>query len=94
MHSDAKRFDQRPVAQGNVRWELETAFCGYAVVGSESSVVRWCGGKSHTPTEIVAAVATMIAGVAGDARLESDSVSDGEACTASALYHDSCGLVA
>lgn len=72
-------------------WELETAFCGHAVVGSECAVVRWRRGKAHPPTEVVAAVATMIASVAGDAGLESDSVSDGEACsTASALYHDSC----
>lgn len=91
VHSDAKRFDQGTVAQGDVGWELETAFCGYAVVGSECAVVRWCRGESHPPTEVVAAVATMIAGVAGDAGLEGDSVSDGEACsTASALYHDSC----
>lgn len=72
-------------------WELETAFCRYAVVGGECSVVRWCCGKAHSPTEVVAAVATMITGVAGDAGLESDSVSDGEALnTASALYHNSC----
>lgn len=91
VHSHAKRFNQGTVAQGDVGWELEAAFCRHAVVGSECSVVWRCCGKAHSPTEVVAAVATMIAGVAGDAGLESDSVSDGEALnTASALYHDSC----
>lgn len=91
MHSYAERLDQGTVAQGDVCWELETTFCGHAVVGRECSVVRWCRGKAHPPTEVVAAVAAMIAGVAGDAGLEGDSISDGEALnTASALNHDSC----
>lgn len=91
VHSHAERFNQGPVAQGDVGWELETAFCRHAVVCSESSVVWRCRGKPHSPTEVVAAIATVIAGVAGDSRLESDSISDGEALdTAPAFYHDSC----
>lgn len=91
VHGYAKRLDQGAVAHGDVRWEFEAAFCRHAVVGSEGSVVWRCRGEAHSPAEVVAAVATVIAGVAGYAGLESDSISNGEALsTASGLYHDSC----
>lgn len=78
-----------------MRWEFETAFCRHAVVGSERSVVRWCCGEAHGLAEVVAAASTVIAGVAGNTGLESDTVSDGKALDiASGLYHDSCRLVA
>ena len=95
VHCYAQRLNQGTIAHGDVSWELEAAFCRHAVVGSERSVVRRCGGEAHSPAEVVTAVATMIAGVAGYAGLESDSVSNGEALnSASALYNDSCRLVA
>lgn len=78
-----------------MRWELETAFCRHAVVGSERSVIRGCCGEAHGLAEVVAAAPTVIACVAGDTGLECDTVSDGEAVDiASAVYHDSRGLVA
>jgi hypothetical protein len=61
-----------------MRGELETAFRGYAVVCCECAVVWWCCGEFHRFAEVVAAAATVVAGVAGDAGFQDDSVADFE----------------
>jgi hypothetical protein len=66
MHGDTERFDQSAVSQGDMWWQLETAFCGDAIIAGECSVVWGRCGEAHGLAEVIAATAAMGAGVAGD----------------------------
>jgi hypothetical protein len=71
-----------------VSWKLEAALSRNTIISGECSVIWGCCSEAHILAEVVAAVAAMIAGIAGNAWLESDTVTNSQTMICAPTFND------
>lgn len=94
MYRDAQRFNQSSVSHRDGGWQSEATLFRNSIVRGQCTIVRRRRRKLHVSAKVVSATPAILAGLARDAWLNRDPVTDIDRFdTLAARYNDACGFM-